>query len=202
MSGANHNSNSFLNKQKVDKIGNTIIYLATHINDLYITKLLKLIYLLDELSIKERGIPFLGLKYKVWQAGPVNRDLYIDINEGVTIFKNYFTVTQNGTSTQIITDIPFNDDEFSDSDIALLDRIVDLYKFKTGPELVSLTHRPSSLWYKKAKETGLLESFNDGTRNSSDRELSMEDLLIEQEDKLKIYREHIEFQKTINSLQK
>lgn len=199
---ANHHTNSFLNKQLIEKIGNTVVYLATNIPNLYLTKLLKLVYLLDELSTKENGIPFLGLNYKVWQAGPVNRDLYIDINDGVKIFKDYFTVKQDDNSSQIISIKDFNDDEFSDCEIALLEKLVQLFKFTSGQDLVNLTHRPSSLWYKKAKETGLLELFNEGMTNSSEVELNLEDLLVGQDEKLKIFKENIEFQKTKDGLEK
>lgn len=199
---ANHHTNSFLNKQLIEKIGNTVVYLATNIPNLYLTKLLKLVYLLDELSTKESGIPFLGLNYKVWQAGPVNRDLYIDINDGVKIFKDYFTVKRDDRSSQIISIKDFNDDEFSDCEIALLEKFVQLFKFTSGQDLVNLTHRPSSLWYKKAKETGLLELFNEGMTNSSEVELNLEDLLVGQDEKFKIFKENIEFQKTKDGLEK
>lgn len=202
MSGCHDTTNSFLNKQLIERTGNSVIYLATNIPDLNLTKLLKLVYLLDELSTKERGIPFLGLNYKVWQSGPVNRDLYIDINDGVKIFKDYFTVKQGDNSSQIISIKDFNDDEFSDCEIALLEKLVQLFKFTSGQDLVNLTHRPSTLWYRKAKENGLLEQFNEGVANSSEVGLDLEDLLAGQDEKIKIFKENTEFQKTIDALQK
>ena len=52
-------------KEQLSKIGNALIYLSSNINRLPKTKALKLIYILDELSIKQSGIPFFNLQYKV-----------------------------------------------------------------------------------------------------------------------------------------
>ena len=43
---------------QVEKIGNTVVYLSQKIPTLKKTKLLKLLYILDEISIKKTGIPF------------------------------------------------------------------------------------------------------------------------------------------------
>src|SRR6476620_7052501 len=67
--------------EQLELLGNTILFLEDKIRPLYKTKLLKLIYLLDELSTARCGIPFLGLDYKLWQAGPVNSDLYEELNQ-------------------------------------------------------------------------------------------------------------------------
>ena len=58
--------------EQLEKIGNTVVYLADRIENLSKTKLLKLLYILDEISIKKSGIPMLNLKYKVWKFGPVS----------------------------------------------------------------------------------------------------------------------------------
>ncbi|OQX99142.1 MAG: hypothetical protein B6I24_03420 [Bacteroidetes bacterium 4572_128] len=58
------------------KIINTIIYFSSKIKNLYKTKLLKLIYLLDEISVKETACKFSNLEYHVWKYLPVNSDLF------------------------------------------------------------------------------------------------------------------------------
>lgn len=55
-----------LSEEQIDKIGNSIIYFSQKIEDLSKTKVLKLLYILEELSIKKSGIPFFNLKYKLW----------------------------------------------------------------------------------------------------------------------------------------
>ena len=68
------------NSEQLEKIGNAVVYLADRIPNLSKTKLLKLLYILDEISIKKSGIPILNLKYKVWKFGPVSEELFIDLS--------------------------------------------------------------------------------------------------------------------------
>jgi uncharacterized phage-associated protein len=105
-------------KEQLDKIGNTIIYLSKQIPLLSKTKLLKLLYILDELSVKQSGIPFLNLKYKVWKFGPVSEEIFVDLSSETTLLKKF--IRRSYTSDEqciIIPIIDFNDDEFSDNDI-------------------------------------------------------------------------------------
>ena len=59
-----NNTYTQYNEAQLNKIGNTAIYLSERIPNLSKTKFLKLLYILDELSIKQSGIPFLNLDYK------------------------------------------------------------------------------------------------------------------------------------------
>ncbi len=45
------------------------------------TKLLKLLYLLEERSFLLFGTPFLGLDFEVWKLGPVPKEIYGTITE-------------------------------------------------------------------------------------------------------------------------
>ena len=62
-----------------DKISNVLNYFASQIDYLSMTKTLKLLYILDETSIKETGSPVTWLDYKVWENGPVAIDVYNEI---------------------------------------------------------------------------------------------------------------------------
>lgn len=65
---------------QLNKIGNAAIYLSDRIEELSKTKLLKLLYILDETSIRKWGVPFLNLKYKVWKFGPVAPEIFVDLS--------------------------------------------------------------------------------------------------------------------------
>lgn len=54
-----------------DKLGNALIYMAERVPDLSKTKALKLLYLMEERMVLIYHVPFLGIPYEVWQAGPV-----------------------------------------------------------------------------------------------------------------------------------
>lgn len=62
-----------------DKIGFVLNYFASNIQNLSMTKTLKLLNILDETSIKETGTPITWLGYKVWKMGPVTNDIYNEI---------------------------------------------------------------------------------------------------------------------------
>ena len=68
----------------LDKIGQLIIYLVDKIDEryrqkVYLTKLLKLLYIIDETAIKETGAPVTGLDYRIWKMGPVAFEVYKDL---------------------------------------------------------------------------------------------------------------------------
>ncbi len=132
---------------QISKIGNTVVFLAEKIKNLSKTKVLKLLYILDELSIKKSGIPFLNLKYKVWKFGPVSEDVFIDLSTSPTILKGYIERSLSTEGKTIITSlVKFEDDEFSQNDIDLLNMVISEFGNKTAKELSFLyTQRKSSL---------------------------------------------------------
>ena len=135
---------SNLNKYQIDKLGNTLIYLSKNVGDFGKTKALKLLFLLEEKSIKELGIPFFGFDFKVWQYGPVVKQVYKDLNDfNNPILRSYIKrVEANTDEFEAVTE--FNDDEFSDNDIYLLDEIIKFARHKNARDLVDITHGEGS----------------------------------------------------------
>jgi len=161
----------FSNEQ-LDKIGNSAIYLAERIPQLSKTKLLKLLYILDEISIKKSGIPLLNLKYKVWKFGPVSEELFIDLSSEPTLLDKF--IDRNNEGNYIKAKLDFNDDEFSDNDIELMNFVIDKFGNKSAKELVSYTHRINSPWYNTAKV------------------IDMSQIIAHDERKLEIYSDYLE----------
>lgn len=141
--------------EQIEKIGNTVIYLSTRVSELARTKLLKIIFLLEQESIKKYGKPFFGLDFKIWQFGPVVEPIYNEITETTHIFKDYFSKNQFDEFDALRE---FNDDEFSDNDIALLDEMVAFAKHKIAKDFVRITHAEDSLWKKSAKKYNVYEA--------------------------------------------
>ncbi len=140
-------------QKQLDKLGNTLIYLSNHINDLSRAKALKLVYILDETSIKENGIPFLNLPYHLWKHGPVDAELFAELsNENLFLLKDYIVKQQSNIKALK----PFDDNEFSGSDIKLMDKIIKTFGSKTAEELSAYTKREHSVWYDTAKSNGVL----------------------------------------------
>jgi len=185
-------------KETIEKLGNSMIYIAERVPELSKTKLLKLIYLLEETSVKKNNLPFFGIPFEVWQAGPVAKDIFIDLDYNPLIFAKFITVSKNNDATYIFAKSNFDDDEFSDNDIGIMDYVIEKYGSKTATQLVQLLHRKGSAWYKEAKENGLIDAFNNKITNSSNKEIDFTYYLtgcgIER------YRDCIEFKKSVSHL--
>src|SRR6185312_1189235 len=158
-------------KDQINKIGNTIIYLSKKMCDLNKTKILKLLFLLEEASIKKYGYPFFGIDFQIWKLGPVVKDIYIDLTEDAPeLLSDYIKRDENNQSV-FTGKVEFNDDEFSDNDIHLLDLISDFAKDKSATTLVKYTHSPNSLWRKSAIRYGVLESLEEELLNSTEHNI-------------------------------
>lgn len=171
------------------KIGNSVIYMAERVPDLSKTKLLKLLYILDEISIKKCGIPVLNLKYKVWKFGPVSEELFIDLSSDPVLLQNYIHHDFEGQI--IVRKKEFNDDEFSENEIEFMDFVVDNFGTKSAKELVLYTHRANAPWYITAKENAVLELLVNEQINNTEFVIDMSLLVSHDERKLNIYREYL-----------
>lgn len=136
-------------------VGNLIILLAKKCAPLYHTKLIKLLYLIDEEAIKERGIPITWLDYKVWQYGPVDQAVFYIRNFSEYILSKTTTSLDGNTTTIISPRKDFNDDEFSEYDLEIIDKTLAKYQNKTANELVNITHEIGSPWDLTKKESDL-----------------------------------------------
>lgn len=181
-----------LSDSQIDKVGNAIIYLSEKIPNLSKTKALKLIYILDEISIKKSGIPFFNLKYKVWKFGPISEEIFIDLSSEVTLLKKYIESTSEDGVMIIKSKADFNDDEFSDNDIDLLDSVIKEFGDRTAKDLVYYTHRKNSPWHNTASENSVLELLEKESINNTELLIDMGSLINHDERKKAIYNDYIE----------
>jgi uncharacterized phage-associated protein len=161
----------FYTKLQIEKIGNAIIYLATHIPDLNKTKLLKLLYLLEQISIQKYGFPFFNIRFDVWKFGPVSRDIFIELSDNPILLSEYISLNKDDDATFIKPLKEFDDDEFSDNDLGLLEYVSTTFKNASAKQLVNYTHNKHTPWYQTALKNGLLEPFALGQLNSTDFEI-------------------------------
>ena len=156
-------------KNQIDKIGNTIVYFSQKMEDLTKTKILKILFLLEEASIKKTGQPFIGIDFQLWKLGPVAKDIFIDLSsdDGPFLLKDY--IARDSVDDKLFRPkSDFNDDEFSVNDIKLMDIIVEFVKNKPASYLVKHTHGPVSLWRKSALQYGVLELLENELINSTE----------------------------------
>jgi uncharacterized phage-associated protein len=174
----------FYTRPQIEKIGNTIIYLSTNIEGLGKTKLLKLLYLLEQISIQKYGFPFFNIRFDVWKYGPVSRDIFIDLsNDSVDLLSSYISVEKCDETTFIRPEKAFEDDEFSDNDLFVLEYVTSHFRNATATQLVNLTHNEHSPWYHTALKNGLIEPFALGQINSTDIEIDFSTILTDENQK-------------------
>lgn len=186
-------------KSEIEKVGNAIVFFAERIQDLSKTKLLKLIYLTEEMFVSRYNIPMFGLEFDIWQAGPVSKEIYIDLNEEQpSLFSSFITTERDEKATYIKPISSFSDDEFSDNELQVLQVVCEKFGNMTATKLVNYTHRPNSLWYLLAKEKGLLEIFNNHYSNSSDEKIDFTRLL--DSAGIEAYREQVHFKEIVRAI--
>jgi uncharacterized phage-associated protein len=159
-----------------DKIGNIINYFATKIDYLSMTKTLKLLYILDETSIKETGSPITWLDYKVWGEGPVAIDIYNEIKRNEVIYYQGKEVSisdficlnkinnQNREEIYIKPKVEFNNRIFNKYELNLLEMTVFKFGNWNASQLIKYLHEENSLWYKTVKEHNLEEHFKNNSK--------------------------------------
>jgi uncharacterized phage-associated protein len=188
-----------LSKTEIEKIGNAIVFFAERIPDLSKTKLLKLIYLSEEMSVRNFKIPMLNLDFDIWQAGPVSREIFIDLSdEQPSLFSEFIVTKVVDEAVYVVPKTAFSDDEFSDNEIQILETICRKFGNMSAKKLVEYVHRKNSLWHIMAKEKGLLEAFNLGLTNSSDEKIDFTRIL--DKSGIDAYLEQVQFKELVSAI--
>ncbi|MDR1199082.1 MAG: SocA family protein [Prevotellaceae bacterium] len=161
-------------KNTINKIGNAIVYIASRVNDLSKTKLLKLLYKIEKHSVVKHQTPFFGITFYAWQFGPVAKDIFIDLsNDEPILFSEFISTEQINDNVYIQPKTNFNDDEFSDNDINIMDEVIAKYGNKTANEISESTHKVNSAWHNTAVKNNLLKLFRDKKINHSEVEIDL-----------------------------
>ena len=186
--------------QQIEKLGNTLIYLAKGVSELNKTKILKLLFLIEERSIKRHGYPFFGFNFEVWQFGPVLKEVFVDLSNETLPLLNQYIKRTNYDTTQFEPVKAFSDDQFSDWDIELLDEIVTFSKNKIAKDLVDYTHKEDSLWRKSAAKYGVLDELENQKMSTTDFLIDFSLLFDDNNDLKQRYLSSVENLNSINSL--
>ncbi len=143
-------------------------------------------------------VPFIGMPYEVWQAGPVAKDVFVDLSDGPFLLKRFVKTDfkEGGIFIEAIAD--FDDSEFSECEIAMMDEVLARYGNMTASQLVTETHKEGSLWYRTAERAGLLEAFKKRECNNSDLQIDFTEALSGRA--AEEYQESLDIRQTANLL--
>lgn len=138
----------FKNQDEFQKVGNLLSYLSARVPSPYITTISKLIYIIDEVSVTETGLPLTSLDYKVAKFGPLATAVYDDIRHANALFKDFITTNSDTKSCKIgpKDSYSFSDALFTDYEMELIERILKEFGSKTKDELIDYTHREGAPW--------------------------------------------------------
>lgn len=124
------------------------------------TKSLKLLYIIDETSIKEIGSPITWLDYKVWGDGPVAIDIYNEIKRNEKIcyrgkelsLDKYIVIERklksSGEEIYLKPQGTFDFNLFNRYESNLLENVVSKFGNWSAKELITYLHNENSLWHK------------------------------------------------------
>ena len=149
------------------RLGNAVIYIASHAKYPYKTEVLKLLFLMEERMVQKYHVPMLSIPFSVWRLGPVSVDVFEELSDGPVLLNDFVTLQFNGQGIMVKPSKEFDEDEFSDAELQVMHEVMEHYGQMNSEELIALTHKEGSLWYDTAKEHGLLEDFAEQRANSS-----------------------------------
>jgi uncharacterized phage-associated protein len=172
----------------INKVGLILWILAKEIQNLSMTKALKLIYILDETSVKRVGSPITWLDYYVWKHGPVATDLYNTIrgksklsNDPVLLsyvrFDSKFNEDRNHTEICIIPVGEHDLNCLSEYEHFLLYEILGSHGLRSASNLIDFLHKEGSRWSHYVKNHQI--EFKD--KSSTDIIIDFRNLLSEKE---------------------
>lgn len=149
------------------RLGNAVIYIASHAKYPYKTEVLKLLFLMEERMVQKYHVPMLSIPFSVWRLGPVSVDVFEELSDGPVLLSDFITLQFNGQGIMVKPSKEFDEDEFSDAELQVMHEVMERYGQMNTDELIAETHKEGSLWYMTAKEHGLLEDFAEQRANSS-----------------------------------
>jgi len=166
-----------------NKAFNALVYFAERIKPLYLTKAIKLLYLADEFAIKDSGVPITWLNYKAWKLGPVPEEIWNKVkaasNLEVEAIDQIKVTSASSPLPEGIVLEPrkeFDDSQFSDYEIDILDDVIKKYGRYSAEQLVVTLHKEGSLWHKVVEKNNLQQQFA-LKNNRSDFVVEFTDLL-------------------------
>ena len=107
------------------RLGNAVIYIASHAKYPYKTEVLKLLFLMEERMVQKYHVPMLSIPFSVWRLGPVSVDVFEELSDGPVLLDNFVTLQFNGQGIMVKPSKEFDEDEFSDAELQVMHEVME-----------------------------------------------------------------------------
>jgi hypothetical protein len=177
----------------IQKIGGIMHLISKISNGVSRTRLLKLMYLIDEASVIELGVPVSPIEYKVAKLGPLAQKVWSELQPDNTTFGDLVNVDLKITGDSecfLITPIGNpNLELFSEYETELIETIVKKYKETETDVLINdILHHEDTLWGKMVKEHNI--DFDKLPTRISNYTIDFSSLIKDSEEKLHYYNSY------------
>ncbi|ADB42945.1 Panacea domain-containing protein [Spirosoma linguale] len=139
---------------QIDKIGNLMVYITDRLGATSKTKLLKLVYIIEEEYIKQAGVPLTPLSFTHLPKGPVSTFINNQINKNREPLNRYVRIDKVNDQCWIRPIVDFSDDEFSEFDLQVINEVLERFGRYNADALIDYTHREGSIWKQMQDEFG------------------------------------------------
>lgn len=135
----------------LELVENIVSYIASKVDNLTITSMNKYLWYIDMLSFKQRAIGITGITYQKQQYGPtIIEKKYEEISMLEGKYKRNDYEDETGTKTTIVSNHNYNLSKLKQTEIDIIDYVIEKLKDKNVSEISSLSHEEEG--WKKTKK--------------------------------------------------
>ncbi len=133
--------------QSYSRLKNILLYLIEKCNNVYNTKMNKLLFYTDFLSYKKRGFAMSGLTYRAIQYGPIPEQYSRIYGSFDQIYSDIVEFPSGNPGELLKADISPDMSKFSEGDINILEQVVAAFKDAKSNEISHISHNEDA-WIK------------------------------------------------------
>lgn len=127
----------------IDKVENLISYIASKVDNLYLTSLNKYLWFIDMISFNRRAVAITGLTYMKEQFGPVIVGAkYEELSKLADKYKREDKErSDGGLISKISSEYNFDLSDFSEDEMEIINEVIEILKDKCVKEISELSHK-------------------------------------------------------------
>lgn len=144
------------------KLINTVLYFTQNTKHTNLTKLMKLLNFFEFDHFNQTGYPSIGLDYYAFTNGPVPKDFWVEIKDGIVPddFKDKIIIRENDSFGRKELEILSNKSAkvdfsiFTPREIKILKNLAFIYENETATTMSDISHEENKPWEITYKKSG------------------------------------------------